>query len=977
MHVPRFHYRPFPTRTALFCATVCVLALAPCLFSQTQEKSPEPAAPAEPKAPVLSPKLQGLLKDGWNLYIKRQDDASRENVEKALTLAKEEKNIWGEGEAHRILGLLALQEAKYPESKSELEQALALFESVSATWSVAFVHKHLGAVENGLGHYAQAVDYYQKGLSEFEKLHDVIDQALVLEGLMFIDSLPMSERDAYAEKGLTLARQTGNKALAGHFLHSIGDHLFNSGDYATALEKLNEAATAFEEANDRAALARVWTSLGRLYRAHGAFDDAIASYQKGLSIQQELGDKEGVIQSLNAMAISYQYSGRGKEAMEHYERALALARETGSSRVIAFIAGNVGNAYCESEKNYSRGAELLEESLRLNPSASYAGQRYSTLSMCFANMGDTSRAMEAVEKALSLTHDSGSQEILLAALWDRSVIHRKLGQLPDALEDLEEAIHVEEKIRAHLMPADYLKQDYAEGNRDLFAQTVELHEQLGQHKEAMVAAEQARARAFLDLLASRGIGQEDKQPSASAAENDPSVSSPAKNADAAGSKEPGPVALPTRGANPLLLHGATGSPLLSSRVSAAPPTFDELISTAKRLDSSLLSYWVTQDAIFAWLLKPDGTVHSQKITVTPEQLSKLIRATSYGEDEAESPAAVPSDSKPEVQIHKTAATRGAQALRLRGGGELVLGGSKEQAWRELYKLLILPLREALPPPGSHLTIVPQGPLFRLSFAALQDERGHYLIENYALNYAPSLGVLRLTGEQKQQLAQREPSYLIIADPQIAPDLAKDPGLPSLPGARNEARNLLRLLPGGETTLLMGADATKAAIRERAPGKTVLHLATHAIVRDDRPFDSFLVLSAGIKSPPGDARLNVQEIYNLDLHADLVVLSACRTALGKLSGDGIAGLTRAFFYGGTPSVMATMWDVADEPTSFLITDFYKSLKGDADKSQALRIAQIHLIQRLRSGRIKVNTPVGSVVLPEDPVFWAGFVLQGEP
>lgn len=316
-------------------------------------------------------------------------------------------------------------------------------------------------------------------------------------------------------------------------------------------------------------------------------------------------------------------------------------------------------------------------------------------------------------------------------------------------------------------------------------------------------------------------------------------------------------------------------------------------------------------------------------------------------------------------------------MRLRGGGELVVGSRPSAAWRELYKLLILSVKDSLPPAGSRLTIVPHGQLFRLSFAALQDQQGRYLVEDYALNYAPSFGVLRLTGERKQKLGQREPSYLIVADPQIAPSLSKTADLPPLPGAREEARSLSRLLPRGETNILVGADASKRALVEQAAGKTVLHLATHAIVSDDRPWDSFLALSATDNSPLGEGRLSAQEIYGLRLQTDLVVLSACRTAVGKVSGDGMASLTRAFFYGGALSVMATLWDVADEPTSFLISEFYKSLLKDRDKSRALRAAQLRLIQRLREDRVKVNTPLGPVTLPEDPVFWAGFVLQGEP
>ena len=92
---------------------------------------------------------------------------------------------------------------------------------------------------------------------------------------------------------------------------------------------------------------------------------------------------------------------------------------------------------------------------------------------------------------------------------------------------------------------------------------------------------------------------------------------------------------------------------------------------------------------------------------------------------------------------------------------------------------------------------------------------------------------------------------------------------------------------------------------------------------------------------------------------------------------MVGLTRAFFYGGAPSVMATMWDVADEPTSQLMSNFYSALQKDHDKSRALRAAQLKLMRALRAGSVRVNTSLGPVTLPEDPVFWAGFVLQGEP
>jgi CHAT domain-containing protein/tetratricopeptide (TPR) repeat protein len=961
----------------LCCAIVCLFTLLPALHSQQQSANSTPNSAVAFKQPQLSPALNELLRNGWGLFTKHQDDAARELLVRALTLAREEKNDWGQGEAHRILGQLALRAAKYPDAQTELTQALTLFESVASRDRIALVHWHLGDDAFYMGKRTEAADLYRKALSQFEALGDLRSQASVLENLEGVETIAPEERKLYTERGLILARKIGDKSLEGAFLHHMGDALFTTGDFAGAIEKLKEAAACFEEASNRSGLAYLWTSMGRLYRAHGAFDEAISYYQKGLTVQEELGDKFGVIQSLNAMAVSYGMSGHSAEAMDHYERALALARNTGSPSVIAFIAGNVGYAYDE-KGNHTLAIQLLEEALRLDPSCVYVANRYMVLSQAYRGTGQYQKALENSDQAVRIVRGADSSDFNPLVFLERARVYRKLASYPEALADIEVAMRGVERLRAKLVPADYLKQGYAEQTQDLFAVAIQIHEQLGEHKQAMLTAEEARARAFLDLMASRGLEQKTPQKAVTplTAANDTPDNLPSRGQAPSAVESDVTPRLATRGAAPLKLVDTRGAPMLASPSSAAPPTFEELLATAKRLDSTLLSYWVTPDTTFIWVLRPDGVVRSERAAINSEQLSKLIRQTSYAEEEPSAepaPAAKAQSDSPAA----SATVRGPRTLRLRGGGELVLGGKTSQSWRELYKLLILPVQDSLPSRGSHLTIVPQGPLFRLSFAALQDAQGYYLVENYALNYAPSLGVLRLTGERRQRLGQREPRYLIVADPLIAPDQSKESNLPPLPGARQEARNLVRLLPRGETTLLMGSDATKQAVREGAAGKTVLHLATHAIVRDDQPLDSFLALSAGDKSPPGSGRLTVQEIYGMDLETDLVVLSACSTALGKLSGDGMAGLTRAFFYGGAPSVMATLWDVADEPTSLLISEFYKSLQKDPDKSRALRAAQLRVVRELRAGRVQVNTTLGPVTLPEDPAFWAGFVLQGEP
>jgi len=202
-------------------------------------------------------------------------------------------------------------------------------------------------------------------------------------------------------------------------------------------------------------------------------------------------------------------------------------------------------------------------------------------------------------------------------------------------------------------------------------------------------------------------------------------------------------------------------------------------------------------------------------------------------------------------------------------------------------------------------------------------------------------------------------------------------LPSLAGARREASIAPRLLPSSQVKLLQGREATEGQVEDLAGRSSVIHFATHGIIRDDQPFDSFLALGGSGWNLKQDGHFTAQKIYGLDLHADLVFLSACRSGLGEVSGDGMAALTRAFLYAGTPSVIATLWDVADEPTYRLVGAFYRTRIRGSDKARALRSAQLRLLSELRRGEVKVHTPAGEFRLPEDPVFWASFVLQGEP
>jgi CHAT domain-containing protein len=320
--------------------------------------------------------------------------------------------------------------------------------------------------------------------------------------------------------------------------------------------------------------------------------------------------------------------------------------------------------------------------------------------------------------------------------------------------------------------------------------------------------------------------------------------------------------------------------------------------------------------------------------------------------------------------------RGPDSQAGAGQDRLTAGGQLDPSYRELYDVLVRPVRHWLPRgDGRLLTIVPHGPLLRLSFAALQNERGKYLLEGYRLHYTPALSVLEFTARRKRPGGDE--SLLLVASP--SPSSVKAERLAPLPGAKREADAIARVSKGASLRVLAGADAREARIRENAGTWTTIHFAVHGIVSDERPLTSYLALTRGSQDAAADddGRLTAGEIYGLDLRADLVVLSACRTAGGRVTGDGIVGLTRAFIYAGAASVVAPVWDLIDETTPQLFEAFYAARRRGEPTSAALRASQLQMLRALRAGSIAVATAAGRFVVPDHPSIWGGLQLWGEP
>jgi CHAT domain-containing protein len=291
--------------------------------------------------------------------------------------------------------------------------------------------------------------------------------------------------------------------------------------------------------------------------------------------------------------------------------------------------------------------------------------------------------------------------------------------------------------------------------------------------------------------------------------------------------------------------------------------------------------------------------------------------------------------------------------------------------RELYDLLLKPAERQLNGKSS-LCIVPDGILWDLPFQALEPKDGHYLLEDYAISYAPSLSVLKQMSVRKNS-ERPASSLLAFGNPAMSNEIAanikttfRGENLGPLPEAEIEVGALKDIWGSPFTRVLVGSNARKSVFRHEASKYSIIHLATHGILDDTSPMYSRLVMARAENDPTDDGLLEAREIMQLDLNADLVVLSACQTARGRIgAGEGMIGMSWAFFVAGVPSMVASQWKVNSAATAKLMVDFHKRLKAQSPQSQskaaALQQASLNLMKDQRY---------------RHPYFWAGFILMGK-
>ncbi|MEA2562667.1 MAG: hypothetical protein QOH06_4171 [Acidobacteriota bacterium] len=743
-------------------------------------------------------------------------------------------------------------------------------------------------------------------------------------------------RDAYY-RALALFRETGRNRETGKALNALGRSWRQEPE--RALELYREALALNHRLGDRQQEATTLQNLGKIHQSLGETEEALAHYERALPIWRELGVKSEEAGTLLALGDLYQRMGEPTKALDLLPRAIALFEAAGSSGDAASALTTLGDAQARagqvSEALASQSRALVIQ--RRNGNRREEAQALNSIGCCHLLLGKTEEARRSLAAARSIFRQIGdrsaeavalvnlgladeqrprqaiasfaaampsliSQDYEALALLGLARAHRRLGDLASGRKEAEGAIERIESLRGKSAGLG-MRASFLASKQDYYGFYVDLLMDL--HRREPGAGYDARALAASEQARARSLLDLLAE---SRKEIDPRLlkkeSELARRINDLAQHPAGPEL------RELLAQQERIRPALTL---ARPLTVPEIQREVADSVTLVLQYALGRERSFLWAVTPDSL-------------------TSF-------------DLPPRAMIEEAA--RRVHGL-LSTAPQTLARARTRQEMAELSRMLLAPAAGLLE--GKRLVIVPDGALHYVPFAALpapgSKEPLVVLHEIVTLPSASSLAAIR-----REARPPATATLAVVADP-----VFNDSKLGRLPFSREEAEALLALVPPAERLGALGLEASRETVLSgRLSRYRLVHFATHGIVDTDHPELSGLLLSQGF--------LRAHEIYRLSLPADLVVLSACRTALGReMRGEGLVGLTRGFFHAGARSVLVSLWEVEDRATAELMRRFYREmLKEGRPPAAALRAAQASL--RREPGW-------------EAPYFWAGFILQGD-
>ncbi|NEP24076.1 tetratricopeptide repeat protein [Moorena sp. SIO3I6] len=840
--------------------------------------------------------------------------------QQSLAIERELGNRQGEANSLHNLGNTYYSLEQYQQGIKFYQQSLAIERELGNRQGEANSLSSLGLAYNSLGEYQQGIKFHQQSLAIERELGNRQRQANSLSNLgnTYHSLGPYQQGIKFHQQSLAIERELGNRQRQANSLSNLGSVYWRVGQYQQVIEFHQQSLALYRELEDRQGEANALDNLGLAYYSLGQYQQAINFHQQSLAIERELGNRQGEADSLHNLGNTYDSLGHYQQAMDFYQQSLAIERELGNRQGEANSLGTLGIIYWRLGQ-YQQAIEFHQQSLALyRELGNRQGEAASlnNLGVAYDSLGHYQQAIEFYQQSLAIDKELGNRQWVAYSLQNLGATLSQKNQPELAIDFYKQAIEVQESIQGELK-VEELKTSYASQEVDIYENLINLLWNQKDFETAFNYVERARAKAFLDQLANEKIDfragadskllerEQDLKAEINALSqelitlrNGPKNQWDNKTIAEIENKR---TAL-RKDYQDLLVQLKIQNPETASLKTVEVASLPE-IQGLLDADTTLVEYFVTDERTLAFIITRNS-FHTVPLNVTRQQLTEEL---TLFQDFADLDEPHPLELK------------------------------------NLHDWLIEPLQPHLN--TTNISIVPHSILHYLPFAALTDGK-EYLSDNYALLSLPSASILRYLPDKGKSTTG---SLLALGDPTI-------PGLSPLTYAQKEVETIAQLF---KTKALVGEAATESALRSRAKQSGIIHLAVHGKYNLRNPLFSAIRL---LKDTQHDGSLEVHEVYGLDLTSttNLVVLSACQTKIGELSrGDEVVGLNRAFLYAGTPTIIASLWNVDDAATGLLMKQFYSHWQGGMNKAEALQQAQKDL---------RKTYP--------HPYFWAAFSLTGD-
>jgi tetratricopeptide (TPR) repeat protein len=906
-------------------------------------------------------RLQGYFEAALPLYIKSAD------LSRSLGLPREEIR------ARMETGLIDWNIGKVDEAAQQYSEAKAIAGRIKER----DISEELGKYVAVIDHYKQGKNFrdglglFDQSLAQFDiavrladslRSPDLKLKCLRQESVVYFfknDLVPYFRMNTEA---LGLAEQTKNERDAGICLNNIGIYYFQIGEYALALDSSEKALDIARKFTNTQNIADALNTLCVTYSNLGEFDRSIELLLQVLELDKASGDPEKPAMDFNNIGIAYRRKGLGTgqasdfaAAAGYFEKALEIVRPGRNHKLIIKTLNNLGAVFAQT----GRSQEAL---IRFQEALAIAGQTQdgeessivlNNIGIVYSGLGDYARSTEYYRKAIDLATRFRGKGILWEIYLDLANSQRKQNRQAEAEENYRASIAIIEDLRSSI-ETEELKATYFGSDKrmdayfnlvDLYAGRMRTDPSPDTQSRLFESLEKTKARAFLDGLEVSNI----------------EIAGPI-DAERA-NREQSIVQEITKLYRDRLMPGRTGEQDAAFR--------DKIGDLEARLDR-LRREFRAANPEYAALKFPHVVSLAEARAAFPSPGTVLLayligNETSWGF--AITPKAIRAFELPSRSVLRPSLEAFLQSVSDKDRIDLSGGFG-------LFRSLLEP---AISPETRNLIIIPDDILNYLPFEALPlspDGRSR-LVEKCSVSYAPSVSSL-IAIRSREPGRRGRPAMALLAIG--APDLgegrsqaevieslrglypAQAADLSPIPFAKAEIERIAAFFPPNKTALLVGPDADENIFKSRSllPFR-ILHFAVHGFIDDKNPSRSALVLSQNGKTGE-DGLLQTREIYRLRTKADLVVLSSCQTALGRLlRGEGLESLSRAFFYSGSSSVLMTLWSIHDQAGAQFMERFYGHLASGDPIAAALRKAKMDMMA----------SPYYS-----HPYYWAGYILHGD-